>query len=117
MNHSETPNSTFRVLPPNIQVTVAARDLEAGEEIVENYFTYDRADWCPAPLSEYLIPDLKPCEAEGEAPAKGKHLLFDLSPARYATLKASPLPDGLGRVFFDACVPDASGGAQVYVEI
>ena len=105
------------MLPPNIQVTVAARDLEAGEEIVEDYFTYDRAEWCPAPLSEYLIPGLEPCKASGEPPEAGKHLLFELSPERYATLKASPMPEGLGRALFENCVPKETGGAKVWVEI
>jgi hypothetical protein len=117
LNHSDKPNSRFVTLPHGTQVTVAACDLPAGTEIVEDYFTYDRAPWCPAPLSKYLIPDLEDCKAEGQQPEKGEHVLFELSKERYEVLKASPLPDGLGRVFFDACVPDGKGGAKIVIEI
>ncbi|KAI9006908.1 hypothetical protein DFJ74DRAFT_379576 [Hyaloraphidium curvatum] len=116
LNHSESPTSVFRLVN-GYQVTVAARDLPAGTEIVEDYFTYDRAPWCPAPLSEYLVPGLEKCAPSGERPAEGRHTLFELTPEQYAVLKESPLPDGLGRVFFDACVPDEKGGASVFVDI
>lgn len=48
VNHSEQPNlATPSYLPRELgwQYSVALRDIERGEELTENYNTYDQADW------------------------------------------------------------------------
>src|SRR5262245_11499595 len=45
VNHSDEPNSLARNTATRLS-SVALRDIAAGEEIVEDYSTYD---WCPWP--------------------------------------------------------------------
>src|ERR1041385_585865 len=45
VNHSDSPNSLAGVDGTSLS-SVALRDIAAGEEIVEDYATYD---WCPWP--------------------------------------------------------------------
>ena len=47
VNHSLTPNSGLmsKSDESNWQYSVAIRDIEKGEEITENYNTYDHCDW------------------------------------------------------------------------
>lgn len=48
VNHSDTPNMAGAShLAPNIawQYSLALRDIKEGEELTENYASYDSADW------------------------------------------------------------------------
>jgi hypothetical protein len=45
VNHSDAPNSLAHTTATRL-ASVALRDIKAGEEIVEDYATYD---WCPWP--------------------------------------------------------------------
>lgn len=44
VNHSDTPNSGASVVGTELR-SVALRDIAAGEEIVEDYGTYDHCPW------------------------------------------------------------------------
>lgn len=47
VNHSEQPNLDASHLPRELswQFSVACCDIQKGEEITENYCTYDSSDW------------------------------------------------------------------------
>jgi hypothetical protein len=58
-NHSEDPNTG---LPPEgeeycIQSTYAVKDIEAGQEFLDDYGLYDHPEWYHALLKEYGAPD------------------------------------------------------------
>ncbi len=58
-NHSEAPNTG---LPPPgdefcFQSTYSVRDIEVGEEFLDDYGTYEHADWYRAMLKEHGAPD------------------------------------------------------------
>lgn len=54
VNHSDAPNSMATVTGSTL-ASVAARDIAAGEEIVEDYETYDFCPW-PDVVEEFHTP-------------------------------------------------------------
>lgn len=58
VNHSEAPNIGFSSElseDQSWQYSVALRDIKKGEELLENYRTYDSADWIDELWEEYGI--------------------------------------------------------------
>ncbi len=58
VNHSEQPTlSTPKDMPANMawQYSIALRDIQKGEELTENYTTYDSCDWLDAICHSYQV--------------------------------------------------------------
>jgi SET domain-containing protein len=56
VNHSDAPNSVATVAGRTL-ASVAVRDIAAGEEIVEDYETYDFCPW-PGVVPEFHAPNV-----------------------------------------------------------
>jgi hypothetical protein len=67
VNHSEWPNSAARVSGTSLS-SVATRDIAAGEEILEDYATYDHCPW-PHVSAEFHDPTAGAPAARIGAPA------------------------------------------------
>ena len=61
VNHSDQPNSVATVVGTRLAST-AGRDIAAGEEIVEDYATYDFCPW-PGVAPEFHAPSMSEAHA------------------------------------------------------
>lgn len=125
-NFSETPNSRPAQgfygslsppihLPTSVYCHVATRDIEIGEEILENYTEYDGGEWCNFLSGAWVDDENAPqCKVnDHEKPAKGMHVLFELTKEQVDVLRESKMPHPPGRAFWEALEFREDGSAVI----